>query len=269
MSNFLKAWEDLLDSDAQPLRLQYLNDNQDFDWEEFNPYRYVEEQYAPMLSADVDMVKDLIGFYSNLPENVEIGDFGTGPSLLSLMVAATKAKSITIHEYSPQNIAYLIDVINDPQHADWRIWQKWWDKICEIDPNYSKINIHEFLMTKVDFFNDPYSLLDGNEPTKKYDVVSSFFVAESITGNKREHRIAVKKLTSHTKENGYLVSAFLIGAKGYNAGGGFPAVAVTPQSIQFLIENLGFVTKQLNRYKAEGLQSVQGSNLGLIIGRKC
>lgn len=242
-------------------------DNGSSAWDEFDPARYAKEQYAPMLPADIKMVEDLVAFYAHLPKGLDVGDFATGANLISLMVAAKNAKSITVHEFAAQNISYLKDVIKDPDHPDWDIWSKWWDKICEIDPSYADINIHQFLQECV-FFEDGYDLLDENDPERQFDVVSSFYGAESITDKAEEHKKAVRKLVDHTKTGGHLVTAFLVGAKGYEAGGKFPAVDIDTAYLTRLLSTLGLVTSFAKEYEEPELGHVSGSRLGLVTALK-
>src|SRR5690606_19674185 len=70
-------------------------------------------------------------------------------------------------------------------------------------------------------------------PTDAFDLVTAFFVTESITMSRREFRVATRALLDSVRPGGVAVIAHMVRSLGYPAGEGrFPAVHLTRDDLE-------------------------------------
>ena len=71
-------------------------------------------------------------------------------------------------------------------------------------------------------------------PAAAFDLVTSYFVAESITASRREFRVALRSLAASIRPGGLLVVAHMVGSLGWYAGaeGRFPAVRLDVEDLE-------------------------------------
>jgi hypothetical protein len=105
-------------------------------------------------------------------------------------------------------------------------------------------------------------------PHEVYDVVSSYFVAESITDDFAKFEKAVTSLIDSVKPGGFIMIAHTLGSKGYYAGQDnfFPAVAVGIEDLKKVYE--GKANVQITRVNAakEVRQGYDG--IAIALGKK-
>ena len=87
--------------------------------DKFDPSVYLQRY----VSNDPRAQHQLRCFYDafrELPDNLKVLDYGSGPSLLAAMIAATKASEIILSDYSPNNRSFLRRWLDsDPRAFDW------------------------------------------------------------------------------------------------------------------------------------------------------
>lgn len=204
------------------------------EWQMFDPYEYAMRNYGKeIVVEDIQIINGIIAACAHLglvPQSLEhIADVGTGSNLYPLMLTVPFLKrdaKIDVLEFTQSNREYLQKTAAGtvgPDHAT--IWDKFEQLMVEVGGEQyagsmalakQKANIQ---------FGDIFNL-----PKAKYDLVSSYFVAESIVDSHLPFRTAIKSLAQAIKpETGILMIAHMLESEGYFAGVGtnFPAVKLT------------------------------------------
>lgn len=205
---------------TKPTRLN----NNDVNWNSFNPELYLRANYVSILPPDREILKYLVSFYKKSNPSGEFVEIGSGPNLYPIFAALPYAKKITILELGKQNIAYL-----EKQFDSFDlIWHQWINLLKELDPIYS-IDFHQEFINKV--IIESGSLFDL--PENKYQLASMHFVAESVSQDLDEFYLANKKFALSLMPKGIFSASFMEGSEGYSSPGSFfPAVHIISKEVK-------------------------------------
>jgi len=202
-------------------------------WEEFNPVEYVERNYGnAILHEDRTIIYKVVSELRNLGVGhgslKNVADIGTGPNFYpALLMSPLLHDEATLHliDFSPSNLSFLRNTIKGKQAGN-DTWQKFYRYMHELDWAADTAKIRSLAEVK-----------KGSIYTLKkhaYDMVSSFFVAESITDKKDMYIAALDSLMNSLKPGGIYVTAHMVGSDGYFAGErtSFPAVNLSQDDIK-------------------------------------
>lgn len=200
------------------------------EWAAFDPYEYVKRNYGDkILEEDRQIIVTVIGALAGL--GVQLGslelvaDIGSGPNLYPSMLMVPYIKNgakIDMLEWSPANREYMTKLLAgqlaEDQAATWRKF--------EVFMRQQAGDIYEGCEANA---KAAVNITEGNIfelPEAQYDLVSSYFVAESIVDSNMPFREAMQSLAKAIKPHGVLIVAHMVGSEGYYAGEGtlFPAV---------------------------------------------
>lgn len=228
--------------------------NASVNWDDFDPYLYVTENYAAILPPDREILTNLVRFYKDNPPKGRFLEVGCGPNLYPVLAALPYADQVDIVEYGAKNIAYLRQQLDSPEG----IWSQWIDLLKTLDPIY-QVDLVQQLKDKV-------QVQQGNIfdlPQGKYDAVSMHFVSESLTNNWNEFDQANRKFLHALRPGGVFVSSFMENSQGYSSPGRpFPAVAVTAEDVT---KSLKPLAEDLNVQEvAAGRGVVRAGHTGML-----
>jgi NNMT/PNMT/TEMT family len=210
------------------LRLVQLYD----DWEEFDPEEYVARNYGRrILPEDREIVTIVAGQLARAglpPGGVgAVADVGAGPNLYPAMLLAPYVADegeISLIERSARNRNHLASAIE----AD-AAWAGFEELMVSVGgPRYRGTLRRMAGRCRV----LPGSIFEL--PRDAFDIVTSYFVAESITTSRREFRGALRSLAASVRAGGLLVVAHMVGSLGWFAGAGsrFPAIRLAIEDIE-------------------------------------
>ena len=182
--------------ETTPKTLSHINWHTDFD-----AHEYSNRNYGKIRQRNVDTIRHLIKLYLSAPKKVDVLDVGTGPNLIPLMVALSRADTIMAYEYSDNNIHYLKSILaSDELHKN---WIRWWDKINELKKEICDEQGLSFRSEFQDIDNplkalkeklvvEQGSIYDLNKLIQKrngekFDFVQTFYCAESITDDSNQY----------------------------------------------------------------------------------
>jgi hypothetical protein len=217
-------------------------------WDAFDPETYLEHNYRQVLGADqwlfLRLIEDVRNAAGDLAAagRMRSADIGTGPNLYPLLATAPYVAVSDALEIGALNRRYLLRQLAelDP------IWKQWIALAGEHGEVIDETRFRTSLRVGAT------SILDL--PVEAYDIVTSFFCAESITEDRAVFDAACKGLVAATRPHGLLAAAFMLGSTGYDtAGRQFPAV---PVETRHLAE---FFTPLLNDLRIETVPN--GSDL--------
>lgn len=211
------------------------------DWERFDPGAYLERNYGrrilPADRAIATTVAQVLAAAQLPAEGVrDVVDVGTGPNLYPAMLVAPYLADdgqVTLLEPLHRNRVHLRSALltpdgaGEPRHR--RPWTAFEDLLVEVGGDRYR--------GALDRLAERCQVTAGSIlglPAEAYDVVTSFFVAESITTSRRQLRMAIRSLGRSLRRDGLLIAAHMLGSLGYDAGEGtrFPAVRLSASDLE-------------------------------------
>ncbi|MDX1765821.1 MAG: hypothetical protein R3313_02615 [Candidatus Saccharimonadales bacterium] len=215
------------------------------EWEKFDPYEYVKRNYGEaILPEDSSIIETVIRSLerSGVPAGSleHVAEIGSGPNLYPLMLVTPYMKPgarAELLEFTKANRDYLQKVVDgemEGEHAEY--WHKFADLMQKIGGGlYSRAE--ERAKDAADIKPGSIFELEKN----KYDLISSYFVAESIVDTQRPFREAIESMSQALKSGGIMVVAHMVGSEGYHAGEGthFPAVSLSIKDLEETYKDAG------------------------------
>jgi hypothetical protein len=186
--------------------------NSDVAWNDFDTESYVADNYATLHDFDRHIITALSPYYRSLaPRSVARSlDVGTGPNLYPLMLAAAASRRQEVLERSARNVAYLRRAGHEGADPT---WAPFWRLSRQLNPA---------LPTDLDGVLRGLTVHQGDAfhlPPGRYGLVSMFFMAESVTGDRDEFEHLSHRFAQAAAPGGHLVAAFMAGMPEYELGG--------------------------------------------------
>ncbi|WP_338015582.1 class I SAM-dependent methyltransferase [Streptomyces sp. CB03234] len=200
--------------------------NADADWDQWPVTAYLAENYRRMHASDATVIRHHAGFYRQFPaDGVGRGlEFGAGPNLYPLMVAAAVTRRIDALEPSAANVAYLAGQLDRPDAG----WDTFYALCRSLDPRLPE-SLTEALSRVRVLHADATAV-----PAGAYDLASMNFVAESVTEDADEFAELCGLFIHSVHPGGHLVAAFMENMPSYHIGAGlvWPAFPVDTAAVR-------------------------------------
>ncbi len=244
------------------------------DFSTFNSRHYLNEYYSRIGPENATLLRFLAKTYKQIFTQTpfaEVLELGGGPTIYQLISLSQYPVKINFTEYLEQNrreIQMWLD-----KHPKKFPWRKYFHHVRKIDPELTKLKIsrHENMLRQkiVDIRQiDIRHPQLPSEPQREYDIVSSHFVAESITANHKEWQQHVENIANFVKPGGNLLLSSIIQATKYRVGHHyFPAIAISSEQIKAELQHRGISTVSEDFVAAETPE--QGyAGLHILHGKK-
>lgn len=214
---------------------------------EFDSKGYLKEYYSNIGPENHGLLKFFVEAYKEVPDDSLILEFGGGPTIYQLITAARNARSIHFSDYLEKNIQEVSMWRRCAKEAfNWSSFVKETlvlEGLGNVTSNdidarerMMRRKINKFLLCDA-FQEDPL----GPKYRNHYDLISTNFVADSITTSKEIWEQLMKNVCSMLKKDGSLILTSLKEAEYYVIGDKkFPAVNLTECDLISTIKNLGF-----------------------------
>jgi hypothetical protein len=217
------------------------------DFNTFDPKEYLREYYTTIDFENDQLLEFFWNCYKEIKPQSTLLEFGIGPTLYSLITAATKVDAIHVCDRFAANL------------HETQLWKKgaedafnWEPFICralEIEGG-EKVTQEEIqrraalLRQKLthfclcDAFSNPPLLWN---PRAKYDIVQTNFVPESITSSWDKWELAMQNIISLLKPEGTFILTTLKNATYYHLHHKrFPAVNIDETALTYVLIKYGF-----------------------------
>ncbi|ADD40871.1 SCO2525 family SAM-dependent methyltransferase [Stackebrandtia nassauensis] len=200
--------------------------NDAYEWDRFNPESYQQHNYRDLRSDDreiLEIIRD--HFTATAPDAPVTGiDVGAGPNLYPTLSMLPFCDDIELYEYSNSNVEWLREQIKAYDHS----WDKFWG-VLEQSPEYSKITDPRQRLASIARVTQG-SIFDL--PRRRWGMGTMFFVAESLTQDMDEFRLAVAKFAGALLPGAPFAAAFMKESHGYRVDDtAFPAVAINSSHV--------------------------------------
>jgi len=248
-STRLTSLNPLPDSDLQPLLPGtggIVPGSPTKDWREFDPIAYLNEYYGDLGEENLAILRFYVEVFHDMAPKSTMLDFGSGPTIYSLISAVTKVKEIQIVEYLEANRLELRKwLTRDNTAFNWlpfikktiELEQKGWCSAFDLARREAQIRNHVTAIGRCDVRQTPPFV--GGRQT--YDIVASNFCAESITDSYEEWKFFLKNIASLVKVGGTLIMTTLKRATSYSVGSRrFPSVSINEADLAYALVEVGF-----------------------------
>jgi hypothetical protein len=200
--------------------------NADADWDRWPVSAYLAENYQGMHASDAAVIRHHSAFYRRLPAD-GVGrslEFGAGPNLYPLMLAAATVRRIDALEPGAAGVAYLQRQLKHPDAA----WDEFYALCRRLQPRLPA-GLTEALSRVRLLHADAAAVPPGT-----YGLASMNFVAESVTEDAAEFAELCGRFIHSVRPGGHLVAAFMENMPSYRIGTGpvWPAFPVDTAAIR-------------------------------------
>jgi hypothetical protein len=195
--------------------------NRDVDWNTWPVQTYLAENYRRPHPSDLAVIEHHARFYGRMG-HASIArslEFGAGPNLYPLMLAASVSRSIHAVEPSQASVAYLDAQVHDGVDESWSAFYA----ICRgLLPDLPPTPDEALSIVEVSHASAAEVRPDA------YDLASMHFVAESVTEDLAEFSDLCHMFVHSVRPGGALVAAFMENMGRYHLGDGstWPGVPV-------------------------------------------
>jgi hypothetical protein len=192
-------------ADREPVR------NDDAAWDRWPVEQYLAENYRVLHPVDAAVIRHHSAFYRRFRPG-RAGrclEFGAGPNLYPLMLAAAAARTIDAWEVSRAGVAYLTRQLEQGPDASWLPFYA----LCRaLDPALPPTLPQALARVRV-VHRDARTV-----PAGAYDLASMNFVAESVTEDPDEFAAICRAFAGAVRPGGHLVAAFMENMPSYRIG---------------------------------------------------
>ncbi len=241
-------------------------------WDDFDPYEYLERNYGrEILAEDKKIIERCIRrlqeFSIPLGSLLKVADIGTGPNLYPAMIISPYVSSqghIELLDIAKPNLYFLRELLKESSE-EINNWIKFEKLMCGIGGKLYR-NVLKRALGLVEIKKRSiYNLLDN-----QYEIVTCFFVTEGIHDDQENFKRAVQSLISSVKPGGLVITAHMIGSRGYYAGErtSFPSVNLTVTDLEVAFNNLENLTIDLIGHDNQKPVRLGYHGMALVIGRK-
>ncbi|MBO0867878.1 MAG: hypothetical protein J2P15_04880 [Micromonosporaceae bacterium] len=209
-------------------------ENAAYPWDSFDPEVYVKNNYTELRDDDrriLQIVRDYFAGALDPARPVETGvDVGAGANLYPMLTMLPFCRKVVLWEYGRSNVAWLQREIKS-----WsRRWEAFW-AVLRTRRAYREVDPDQLLPERVVVrWGNIFHLRP-----RQFDLGTMFFVAESISEQRREFQTAVRRFIGALRPGAPFAAAFMQDSSGYYVGPiPFPAVAVSKRDVKELLEPL-------------------------------
>ncbi|MGH8876849.1 MAG: SCO2525 family SAM-dependent methyltransferase [Stackebrandtia sp.] len=222
-------WSEAIRRSSSPPAL-----NENYEWDRFNPQAYYRHNYRDLRPDDreiLEITRD--HFAATTPAGPVTGiDVGAGPNLYPALSMLPFCSQIDLYEYSASNVEWLCSQVAQYD----RSWDMFWG-VLDDNPEYSRITAPRQRLAEIG------NVVHGNAfdlPEHKWGMGTMFFVAESLTEDMAEFRLAVSKFAKALSPGAPFAAAFMKDSDGYDVDGTrFPAVAINTSHVAQCFLDIG------------------------------
>ncbi len=247
-----------------------------YDFSSFSPDEYIQEYYSHIGPENTRLLNFFHSSYTHifsLIPRARVAEFGGGPTIYQLISLARYPVSIDFYEYVQANRDEVKSwLANQPGKFNWRRFIQYVLRLEKASVSSRSVQHREQLLrTKVRSVSSANAHLDQplGKPVESYDIVSTNFVAESITHHRSTWKKILRHITNLVKLKGFLVLTAIIGAESYKVGSStFPATPISSTELSKTIVRLGFRILKVGFVKAEYSKQQGYSGISMILARR-
>jgi SAM-dependent methyltransferase len=206
-------------------------------YDSFNPSEYLNKYYKTMGNEVLGLLRFLCRAFQRIPRGSTVLDFGSGPTLISAIVASRTAREIHLSDYSPKNLAKIKAwIAGNESGFDWTGFIVACLKLeGYLEPSSNQIEGRKEQIRDAVSQIVPCNIYDSPplHTSRHYDVIISNYCLDAITDSKVEWLESIRKLKSLLNPGGTLILSSLLQASFYQFGETrYPNVYLMPDDLR-------------------------------------
>lgn len=239
------------------------------DFSKFNPRSYLREYYTRIGTENQEILNFLHRAYANIFSKIKkarVLELGSGPTIYQYISLSKYSVSINITDYSVRNLDEVKKWQNNLPGAF--SWKKFIKYVLDLENKtlYKAKHREGLIRSKIKKIY-PLDITSPPKKVKTFDIVSSHFMAESMTDAHDKWLKILKNVSKFVKPDGFLVSSIILSSSSYHVGRmRFPSVPVQESDVISQLTKLRFSTLDTHFVSAEGDQGYLG--IFMILAQK-
>lgn len=201
--------------------------NAEVDWNRWPVEQYLKEIYQELHPVDAALIDHHNAYYRLLSPNslARSLEFGAGPNLYPLMLAAGCSRAIDALDPSSANVNYLRRQIADGPDEHWSAFYQ----RCRLGNDMLPLSLTEALSRVRVVQANGLSVPPGG-----YDLASMHFVAEGVTESRDEFSALCLAFIRSVRPGGHLIAAFMENLPSYrlSVGPEWPGYPVDGEKVR-------------------------------------
>jgi len=185
-------------------------------WASFNARTYLQEYYGDVGPENLAYLQFFARQFAALPPQHTLLDFGSGPTIYSVISAVTKVERLVLSDYVAANREELaLWQRNDPQSFDWTPFVETALRLEGIEPTAAAIAQRQAeIRAKIADIRFCDAALDWPLPgwTEPFDVLVSNSCADAATDDRTTWQQYLKNILTCLKPGGTLILSAVKGA---------------------------------------------------------
>lgn len=235
--------------------------NSDFPWDRFDSAWYHQHNYSRLRDDDRHIIKLVRDFFGHAYRRGRLGaglrgvDVGAGANLYPALSMLPFCKAVELLDFSESNIEWLMGQVVEYDQS----WDEFWNALREED-QYRLVQDPRARLAEIARVEkaNVFKLPEG-----RWDLGAMFFVAESLTGDRKEFSEAVQTFLRSLRPRAPFAAAFMKDSKGYPVGDEwFPAVAIDRPDVDDAMKPL---TTGLRLYDVDAWDRLRPGYDGMIL----
>jgi hypothetical protein len=219
-----------------------LTSNADCPWDDFDPDWYANHNYRTLREDDQQLLMLVRDFFSEAVTRQRRRrgvDLGAGANLYPALTMLPFCDEVALAERGAANRRWLRDQLTRPGGYG-PSWDPFWRELAVAPPYRDLPDPRTALRERARVqFGDAFKL-----GTRRWDVGTMFFVAESMTAREREFQQATWAFVYSLRIGAPFAAAFMKNSRGYTVGSHrFPAVAVNEIDVRHCLSTVARVSE--------------------------
>lgn len=218
--------------------------NDYYDWDRFDAQDYFEHNYRSMRGDDAVMLSLTCDWFDRHAAGggLDAVDVGSGTNLYPALALLRHSASVTLYEHSIKNVQWLEAAVR-------HLPESWKAYANRLEPGLGSgdVDLAAHFESVRQQVREKCVVQRGSIfdlPPRRWQIGTMFFVAESMTEDEGEFRLALDSFFGALKPGAAFVAAFMAESTGYDVGGvRYPAVSLSQQRLEAEISERERVAK--------------------------
>ncbi|HYN35162.1 MAG TPA: hypothetical protein VES40_21235 [Ilumatobacteraceae bacterium] len=245
----------------------------------------IMEDEAALLDWLVTMLPTLLGPPQGQPD-LHLLDVGCGPTVHRMLAFEPFVQSIELSDLMAHNLAEIHNWLR--QHPEAHDWSHFTSAVHELERRIGSSDIppttskrEDSLRAKVSGLNtidlrQPSSLRIGHRfdshvqlQRTEFDVVTSFFCADSATSSTNEFTMMIANAAGHVSSGGWFIGSALGGCRAYRVGDHWlPSPALDANDLTAALIESGVAPIEITRFDTPQLADDGFDHIFAFVGRR-
>jgi SAM-dependent methyltransferase len=225
------------------------------DYAVFNARDYLEEYYSTIPSENEALIHFLVRSFSDVPDGVNVLEFGSGPTMFTALAASRRARELHLSDFHHANRLELqMWLENDKNSFDWSAYTQLVLQFEEQDASSISVAKRELVtrgLVRRVMHCDATRAPSIEETDLFYDAIASNLCIEAVAQNLEQWQQYLQNATARLRPGGKLILTAVKGSQTYSVGKEvFRVLPLDEQGVELAVKQAGFHSIELEKTPA-------------------